>query len=263
MKKYLISLLFIIKAATGNSQKMYAVVKLTAPFSGISYTESHNKAEFRPSIAKINFSWGVDLIYTGKKFQHKLSVTEVPFGKYFKLINKFMFEPGGLGLLGFRKASMGEFTDHFIIGYSLQKEGTKTRKFILGSGIRFNYSAGLGISFGRSKAYWNQVYLMSGGGSAGNYTYYGYEAVHHRDGYGLYIMPSVGFDIVSKKKQKRKINFNLFYYQGIKDMAHYDIHYQYGYFNDPSKQVDVPKQVLRSRGTTFGFSLGVPISIKK
>ena len=46
-------------------------------------------------------------------------------------------------------------------------------------------------------------------------------------------------------------------------MAHFDIHYQYGYFNDPSKQVDIPKQVLRSRGTTFGFSLGIPITIKK
>lgn len=46
-------------------------------------------------------------------------------------------------------------------------------------------------------------------------------------------------------------------------MAHFDIHYKYGYYNNSTLQVDVPKQVLRTRGTNFGFSLGVPITIKK
>jgi hypothetical protein len=46
-------------------------------------------------------------------------------------------------------------------------------------------------------------------------------------------------------------------------MAKYNIHYQYGYFNDPTRQVNVPNQIIYTRGTTFGFSLGVPIKIVK
>ena len=46
-------------------------------------------------------------------------------------------------------------------------------------------------------------------------------------------------------------------------MAHFDIHYRYGYWNDPAKQVDVPKLVLRSRGTVFGLSVGIPITLLK
>lgn len=263
MKKISFLLLTLYISHCGYSQKVYMVVNLTAPFSGISYTKGHNRDEFRPSIARINISWSFDLIYKAKKISHKISAEQMPFGFYFKLINKFSAPPNPDRLLGFFNASYGREIDHLIFSYALLKEGKKEKGFLFHSKIRFNYSIGAGISFNRSKSYFTEKFSNSSGGSSSPNTYNGFEAVHHRNGFGIFLRGTGGFDFINKKKNKRVLSFNVFYNQGLKDMAHFDIHYQYGYWNDPSKQVDVPKQVLRTRGTTFGFSLGVPIKIKK
>ncbi len=263
MKKLLFLLLSFCLSLCGYSQKIYGIVNLTAPFSGISYTNGHNRDEFRPSIASINFSWGIDFIYKARKVRHKISVEQLSVGKHIKFINKFTLPPNTERLLGATVSSSGDFIPHFIFSYAFLKEGKKEKGFLFHSKIRFNYSMGLGISLNRSKAFYKEVYPNSSGGWENPFTYTGYEAVHYRDGFGLFLRGTGGFHFINKKKNKRVLSFNLFYNQGLKDMAHFDIHYQYGYWNDPSKQVDVPKQVLRTRGTTFGFSLGVPITIKK
>ena len=82
------------------------------------------------------------------------------------------------------------------------------------------------------------------------------------DAVGIFLKSSGGVDFVSKKG-KRIVCLSLFYNQGFKQMVHYNIHYQYGFWNDPSRQVDVPNQLLRNKGTTFGFSAGFPITLKK
>jgi hypothetical protein len=261
MKKPAFIFLSLSISLLGYSQKVYGIVNLTAPFSGISYTNGHNRTEFRPSIAKINGSWGIDLVFKTKKINQKISAEQLPFQKYFKIINKFKLPPND-SLLGFVSASFGTAIDHFIFSYALQKEGKKEKGFLFNSKIRFNYSIGLGVSLNRSKSFYRDVYPNSAGGWASQWTYEAYEAVHHRDGFGVFLKGTGGFDFINKKG-KRKLCFNIFYNQGIKEMTHFDIHYQYGYFNDPAKQVDVPKQVLRSRGTSFGFSLGIPVTIIK
>ncbi len=263
MKKLSSLFLCLYISHCGVSQKVYMVVKLTSPFSGISYTNGHNRDEFRPSNAKINLSWGIDLIYKSKKINHKISLEEMPLGMNFKLFNKFSAPPNTDRLLGFFNASFGREIDHLIFSYALLKEGGKEKGFLFHSKIRFNYSIGTGLSFNRSKSFYNKVFPNSSGGFSSPNTYVAYEADHNRDGFGIFLRGTGGFDFINKKKNKRVLSFNVFYNQGLKDMAHFDIHYQYGYWNDPSKQVDVPKQVLRTRGTTFGFSLGVPIKIKK
>jgi len=262
MKKLLFFLLVTCVSVCGYSQKIYGVVNFTSPFSGISYTNGHNRNEFQPSVVRINGSWSVDLFYKAKKLMHKLSVEQVPFGFYFKLTNKFMLPPNNERLLGIDNVKFGRTIDQFIFSYALQKEGKKEKGFLFKSKIRFNYSVGMGISLNRSKSYYKEVFLNSSDGGSDPWTYWGYYADHYRDGFGVFLRGTGGFDFISKKG-KRVLCFNVFYNQGLKDMAHFDIHYQYGYWNDPSKQVDVPKQVLRTRGTTFGFSLGVPITIKK
>jgi hypothetical protein len=262
MNKLLILILLFYVTINGYSQGLYGIINLTAPFSGISYTKGHNKEEFRPSIARINVSWGADIIYKTKKIKHKISVEQVPFEKNFKIINKFIAPPNNENLLGFTQDIFGTSIDYFTFSYALQKEGKKEKGFLFHSRIRFNYSAGLGLSFNRSKKYYRDKYARTASGWQDPETYEAYEAIHYRDGLGIFIRGTGGFDFINKKG-KRNLCFNIFYNQGIKDMAHFDIHYQYGYWNDPSKQVDVPSQLLYSRGTTFGFSFGVPIIIKK
>lgn len=261
MKKAIYSFLLMALPFVGYSQKLYGILNLTAPFSGISYTNGHNRDEFGSSIPRINGSWGVDIIFKHKKTSHKFSIEQVPFEKYFKLTNKFIVPPNQG--LGFSIHKYGTAIDHFIFSYALQKEGKREKGFLFHSSIRFNYSAGIGVSLNRSKAFYKEIYPNSSGGWASNVTYSAYEAIHHRKGFGLFLRSTGGFDFINKRKNNRWLRINLFYDQGLKDMVHFDIHYIYGYFNDPSRQVDVPKQVLKSRGTTFGLSIGVPIKILK
>jgi hypothetical protein len=260
MNKYIFLFLFLLVAIFCNGQKLYSIVRIKGEFSGISYTKNHVKEEFRPSVPWLNVSWGIEVIYRAKKIIHKISLEQSPLDMNFRIINKFTAPPNNG--VGFAYAGFATGINHFIVGYSLQKEGKKEKGFLFHSRMRFNYSGGLGFSFNRSKAYYREVYQSSEGGFQTPIIYCAYEAVHYRDGFGVFLKGTGGFDFINKKG-KRKLSINLFYNQGIKDMVHFDIHYQYGYFNDPARQVDVPKLVLRNRGTTIGFNLGIPITIKK
>jgi hypothetical protein len=264
MKKKIVILSLLCIPLFGITQRLYGIINLTAPFSGISYTKEYNKDEFKPRNVRINGSWSLDIVYKAKKVSHKFSFNEMPFEESFKLVNKFMlpqYNPNG-GLLGFKQAIHGDAIDHFIFSYALQKEGIKEKRFLFKSSLRFNYSGGLGISLNRSKDYYKEVFSRSSGGASTPSTYYGYDIDINRDGFGLFLKGVAGVDFINRNG-KRKLCLSLFFYQGLKNMADFDIHYQYGYFNDPDKQVDVPNQKLYSRGTTFGVSLGVPIKIIK
>ena len=264
MKKVLFFLLFFLLFHFVHGQKLYGIINLTAPFSGISYAKEYNEEEFKPRNVRINVGWGFDIVYKVKKLSHKFSFNEMPLEGSFKLVNKFMLRQYNQDgrLLGFREFIHGDAIDHFIFSYALQKVGEKEKRFLLKSRIQFNYSAGLGVSLNRSKDYYKQVFSSSSGGGYSPITYYDYDINIYREGFGLFLKGGVGGDFINKKG-KRNLCFNLFFYQGLKNMAHFDIRYRYGYYNDPSKQVDVPNQKIYSRGTTFGFSLGVPVRILK
>jgi hypothetical protein len=260
MKKFLvvISVLSVLKIS---AQKVTTVINLVGEFAGISYTDHHVKEEFRPSVPKINGVWSFDFIYHARKINHKISFGQSVFEKYFHLKNKFVNPPNDT-LLGIRGMNFGTGIDLLTLSYCLQKEGQKGKKFLFNSKIIFNYSLGLGYLFNRSKYYWRNYNATSKDGAADPYTYMGYEAIHYHDGDGIYLKAGIGFNLVNKKK-RRLICFHLCYDQGLRQMAHYDIHYKYGFWNDPQKQVEVPSQILRSRGTTFSFTIGIPITIKK
>ena len=260
MNKSFLFFFLLFESVSGTSQKLYSVLKIKPEFAGISYADKHVKEEFRTSVPKINIYWGIDIFYRKKKVTHKFSLEESALEKNFKIINKFLAPPN-TGV-GFAYGTYGTGINHLIVGYSLHREAKNEKGFLFHTRIRFNYSFGLGLSFNRSKAFYREVDAASNGGFQTPITYHGYEAVHYRNGFGLFFKSTGGFDFINRKG-KRRFCFNLFYNQGLKQMVLYNIHYQYGYFNDPQKQVDVPNQVLKNRGTTFGFSIGLPITIKK
>ena len=263
MKKLFFLIALICTCGFANAQKLYVVPKLTAPFAGLSYATEYNKEEFRPDNIEINFSWGFDVIYKRPKISHKFSFSVIPLGMGIRLKNKFMEPPysSGLGNLGFKGTKHVSHTDQFALDYSLQKESKRDKKFLFNSRIRLNYSAGIGVGFNRSEDYYKSQSPYTGGG-ADQLTYLTYSITTTKEGLGLFLNCGAGFDFINKKNQ-RVLSFNVFYRQGIADMAKYNIHYQYGYLNDPSRQVNVPNQVIYTGGDTFGFSLGVPIKILK
>lgn len=260
MIKYIFLFFFLVASVCSSGQKLYCIANLYGEFSGIGHTDFHVKEEFRPSVPIMYGSWKIDIIYKARKVTHVISLQESTLGNNFKIINKFLTPPNtGLGL-AYAKFATG--INHFILGYSVQKEGKKEKGFLFHSRIRFYYSLGVGLSFNRSKKYYSDANASSAGGFSDPRSYMAYQAVHHRKGFGVFLKGTAGFDFMNKKG-KRKLCLNVFYNQGLKDMVHYDIHYVYGYFNDLQRQIDVPHQILRNRGTTFGFGVGIPITLKK
>lgn len=261
--KHKIFLVFCLAfALAAKGQSIYGVLSLTAPFNGLSSAPNHNSKEFKASLIRINVSWKAEVIIERKKISHKLSIEQQPIGYSFKISDKFSAPPNNSQLLSFNYSRYAESIDNFFLSYALQKGGRNFKGFILKSKIKLNSSAGIGISFNRSKSFYETQFLNSSGGISTPDTYLGYYADHFRDGIGLFLSGAAGFDICNKKGKKR-LCFKVFYNQGLRSMMKFNVHYKYGYFTDPTRQVDVPLQILRIRGTNFGLSLGIPITIKK
>lgn len=261
MKKLINIVVNLLIALSLFPQKAYLIASLKGEFSGISHSQSYQKGEFKPSIPTFSGLWKIEMAFSSQKITHKISIEQSMLGKNFRITNKFKAPPN-VNILGFNYIGLTTGIDHLVFGYSLQKESRKEKGFLFRSRIRFNYSAGIGVSFNRSNDYYRDYYSSSSGGIQDNYTYVGYEITHHKSGMGLFLKGTGGFDFINKRG-KRYLDFSIFFNQGLKNMVQYNIHYQYGYWNDASKQVDVPNQQLFSKGTTFGFNLGVPITIKK
>lgn len=62
------------------------------------------------------------------------------------------------------------------------------------------------------------------------------------------------------KKNKCFLSLQAFWHQGLIKMAEYTVNYRYGYFSYPEYQRD-ETVVLKSRGTVYGVTAGVPIRI--
>ena len=163
---------------------------------------------------------------------------------------------------GVREYTSATGFDQILVGYAIQKTDKKLRKFLFNSTIRFNYSAGIGFGFNRSQDYYQESFARSDGGVQTGDSYIGFDAIHYRDGIGIFGLFNGGFDFINKKRLPI-LALSFFYNKGFTPMAHFNVHYKYGFFSDPQSQIEVFDQVVRTRGSTIGFSLGIPIVIKK
>jgi len=198
----------------------------------------------------------IDVFYKPHRIIHKFTLEYNRIGDAFKIQNKFL-APADIGIIRISHASGIE---HLILSYNLGYESKKLHNPVGKLKMRYTGSLGVGLGFQRSKTFYRDVfYPMDYGVQDGN-SYMAYLGKFSRTGMGIFSTANAGFDIISRKN-KRILAFSFFYNKGFSEMIKFNIHYQYGFLNDPARQVDVPNQVLRSRGTSFGLKIGVPIKI--
>lgn len=260
MLKYFLFYVIYFISFEVNSQKLYIVPNFDFQYSGLSFVRKSEKNanDFIPSIPLLNFMSSLDIFYKPGRMIHKLTIENNRFGDGFGVKNKFI-HPGELGLLGISHA--GGFTN-LIISYNAGIESIKQHNPLGKLKLKYTGSIGCGIGLNRTLAYFEEAFYPIDWGWQDGITYIAYLGSFSKTGPGIFSIVNAGFDVINKKN-KQVLNFSFFYNKGFTEMIRFYIHYQYGFFNDPSRQVDVPRQVLRSRGTSFGLKIGVPITIFK
>ena len=260
MRIPLILISFWIFPSIVSSQKLYIVPNFDFQYSGITHVRSSERPEsgFRKNMPLINFMSSIDVMYKSKNFVHKLTLENSRFGPSFIITNKFM-APSDLGII---RMSHQSAIQHFILSYNLGMESQKIHNPFGKVRVRYTGSLGVGIGTNRSKRYYDEIEWKIEGGEGFADTYTAYKGNHSRSGLGLFSILNAGFDIMNKNN-KKILCFSFFYDKGFTELAKFDIQYIYGLYSNTTKRVDVPDQILRSRGTSYGLKIGVPIKILK
>lgn len=148
-----------------------------------------------------------------------------------------------------------------FLSYAFEKESRKSMRFIAGSRAKFYFSVGAGIAFNRSIGYYKEIMIPDEGGGQYGDNYYAYDIRSYRQhSLGVLLPFRSGINIYNRQGRDFLI-LNVFWNQGTINMATYNVSYEYGYVNRPEYQRTVSDLRLKSRGTTFGVTVGVPITI--
>jgi hypothetical protein len=235
-------------------QTLELIPRIGFQYHGISYISKvdNHPSDFFPSIPEFEASIGIDIRLKIKRFTHVVSVQITAIGPSFSFRNIFHDK-------GIIPSSSGHHTASFsgqaLIAYGLE---WKSRQHNL---VRFDYSIQAGIGTNKSKEAYDSIFIPKFYGQEDGTGYKQYSIQYSRTGVGIFLTGKAGLGFYNRK-HKQVISIQAFWHQGLKEMARYDIEYKYGYFNYP--QYRRSQQVtLRSRGTVFGVTLGVPIRILK
>lgn len=261
--RYILCFIVALLPCVSKAQKLYVVPNINLQYSGLSYVtkaEAH-ASDFIPSVPKINGSYSIDIIYHPKNLTHKLTLDRNILGQSFGIKSKY-FEYPNNATLGPRNLYHSDGIEQFILSYNIGLKSKKVHNPIEKIKVIYTGSFGLGIGFNRNQAQYDWDYNSFGYGSQGNDAYIVHKGTITKKGLGSFAIINIGLDVPNRRGES-VFSFSFFYNQGFTQMVKYNIHYQYGFFTDPDRQVDVPNQVLRSRGTSFGLKVGAPIRILK
>lgn len=261
MMKYLITFVCLIACFISQSQKLEIVPNVGFQYYGLSYLlrpDAHPE-DFKKSRPEFEGAIGVDVKYKSKKLTHVLGLQNPIIGPSFSFRNIYSDKGIIPTFLGYTHSSG---PNQIFLSYTLQNEGRKFLKLIGKTRTKLSYSGGFGIGFNKSKDYYETVLQPYSLGGGGGDNYYRYTIRYNRAGMGMFFPIRAGLNFYNRRK-KNFLALQVFWNQGLKKMAEYSIDYDYGYYSYPQYQRSVKDVRLKSRGTTFGCTLGVPIRILK
>ena len=254
MIKHIIFFLFIFCCLFSKGQTLQIVPRAGFQYHGLSYIskDEPHPSDFKKGIPEFVVTIGADVKYKTKHLTHVLSVQSIALGPSFSFTNMYLDKRIVPSFGGHRRS---ESIDHAILSYGLEREGHGNKR------LKFNYSVQAGIGFNKSREAYDSILPPDSYGEQIGDHYYHFTIRYNRSGMGIFLLGKAGISFYNKKK-KSFLNLQAFWHQGLKKMAEYDIHYQYGYFSYPQYRRD--EQVkLKTRGTVFGVTMGVPIRILK
>lgn len=246
-------------SAICKGQKLEIIPHLGIHYSGISYLlrpDSHPE-DFIKSAPELNGTWALSIKYKKANLSHVFRVQSVILGSSYAVKN--LYSDKKL-LPDFQVHRHSDGLDNYLLTYNLQTETRNFYTFIGRGKIKFYYSGGAGIGSNKSKSYYKERAIPQRYGYTFNDLYYNERIAFLRAGIGVFLTAEGGINFYNKKS-KNFLTFQAFWYQGLKRMEDFSIDYNYGYFSYPQYQRSIKDVHLKSRGTVFGFTLGVPIRL--
>lgn len=253
MKNYIVLLLASAIFFTAKAQTLQIVPGAGIQFSGLSYISKRNSrpSDFRHSIPLAAVSMVGDIKYKIGKLTQVISIQNIEVGPSFSFRNIYLDKGIVPTISGhFAASSLG----HALLSYGVESQ-TRLNKTIL-----FNYGIQAGLGFPRGYEYYDSASTETFGMQLGD-SYYQYRLQYFRSGLGIFLSAKMGIAFYNRRK-KCWLDLEAFWHQGLRQMEEYAISYQYGYYSYPQYQRD-QQVILKTRGTVFGVTASVPITILK
>jgi hypothetical protein len=262
MKKTFIFLLCIFSILLGSAQKVQIVPQLGFQYYGFSYiskTDPHPE-DFEKSIPEFELAIGAAIKYKTYKCIHVLSIQNPILGLSFAYKN--IFADVGINPTSLRTAYSGG-PNLIFVSYSLQDESRRVFHFIGSTDFKLFFEGGIGAGVNKTRAYYREVLFPKTTEwiSDSDYTRHTVQ-FNHTGSVGVFLPLKLGINFYNNRK-KNFLTLQAFWNQGLTKMAEYTIDYEYGYFSYPQYQRSVKNVRIKSRGTVFGCTLGVPIRLIK
>jgi hypothetical protein len=260
---FFISFLLVV-TLNSYSQQINIYPTIGFLYTGLTNYGNAPKAEsdFKSPIPAIAEYAGFEITYkrTNSIITHKLTLQRTVIGQTMQISS---FERLGINGLRYKHYTAVE---QLLLSYQLQLMSKSNRKFLKTKSLKLLYSLGFGIGFNKSKSYYDeqfykeQYYQEYQNVGTPGLNFLGWDAAYKRRGIGIFIVPEVGAYFYNKKR-KPILSATLFYDIGLKQMIESQQHYFYGNTLQPNIYVE-RYQKLFSRGSVFGFKIGIPIKIK-
>lgn len=261
MLQKLFFFLFLFPSIHSVGQRLQIVPQLGFQYFGMSYIskpDAHPK-DFKQSRPEFEATMGIDIKLRSNKLTHVVGLYNPIVGPSFSFKN--MFADKGI-IPTFLGHAHSSGPNQIFVSYSLENESKKMRKVFGAIRTKYYYSGGIGVGFNKSKKYYEDVLMPWTYGRQIGDNYYTYTVRYRKEGFGVLIPMRTGINLYNKKN-RNFLNLNMFWIQGFKKMAEYSIDYEYGYFTHPEYQRSIKDVRLKSRGTVFGATVGMPINILK
>jgi len=242
------------------SQKLKIVPRIGIQYFGLSHISKsdHHPEDFKTSLPELGGILGVDILYKSKKYTHNLCFQSTELGNSLGVRNLY----ANKGIIPyFQQHRSSDAINVFLLAYNLQKESRKVSKLIGKSTFKLFYSAGVGVSFNKTHNFYDKIFSKphTYGFIDGDH-YYNDTVQTYRGGTGFFLIGKAGMNFYTKRR-KHILSLEVFWNQGLRKMQEFSIDYDYGYFSYSQYQRTVKDVTLKSNGTVFGFTLGVPIRL--
>lgn len=214
--------------------------------------------DIKVSMPDLDFLLGIEI--TVQKMRNKFSLVfeNMNLGEGVAILTDSAFYTDGSVTNGGRTGNKTSRVIHYLgILYSRTYKPSKESRFSC------FWGAGTGIGINKSETYYREV--QNAGYSslyAGGENIVSIQRWAKPTGNGIFLHLWSGLSYINKKG-KEAIIFEIFWRQGLRKMVEYTVDYSYSSPLRPSYGRSVTGYRFNNRGTTFGTTLGFPISLSK
>ena len=254
--KYFLLLCFLSLAFVSSSQngKITVSGQFLLPLAYQSPVQDHPGPEFHAPRNVLVPTVGGEIAYTKNKHLFSLIAKQGVIGSSYQIDNN-------LAAPYISKLVASDGINQLILSLCYGQLLSRKVKFLFKTSLHPYWQAGVGYGFNRSDAYYAEQYNNITFITYSIRDFTSYDEKVYKAGGGVFLIPKIGFKILSHKKQKEIFNLNFFYDYGLRGQANYVVQYSIGTYNANGgvSQIKNGSVVLTNKGQSFGLSLSTPL----